>query len=175
MTTTSNSYAEKVFSEHPIALWSLDERVDYVSLITEDDRNMSNSWVFKNELGTTLNPVDILDVYTTTTTWLPNFPNPVFESMANQITVPNKTTGTGYQVKATSPVIAQQSDFDITIKTFAIGTYVNTFNRRISVDIGYEYTDANSQVVRDTHKAFLLNTDEWQFISETFELPRRIQ
>ena len=171
MTTTSNSYAEKVFSEHPIALWSLDEQVDYVSLITEDDRNMSNSWVFKNELGTTLNAVDILDIYTTTTTWLPNFPNPVFESMANQITLPNKTTGTGYQVKSTSPVIAQQSDFDVTVKTFSIGTYVNTFNRRISVDIGYEYTDGSSQVIRDTHKAFLLNTDDWQFISETFELP----
>lgn len=171
MTTTSNSYAEKVFSEHPIALWSLDERVDYVSLITEDDRNMSNSWAFKNELDQTLNAVDILDVFTTTTTWLPNFPNPIFESMANQITVPNKSSGTGYQVKATSPIIAQQSDLDPTVKTFSIGTYINTFNRRIIVDIGYQYTDESSQVVTNTHRAFLLNTDEWQFASETFELP----
>ena len=49
MTTPSNSYAEKVYAEHPIGLWTLDESVDYVSLITEDDRNMENSWVITDK------------------------------------------------------------------------------------------------------------------------------
>src|SRR5512133_1365421 len=46
MTTTSNSYAEKVFSEHPIALWPLDEQAYYVSLISETNRTIStaNGW-----------------------------------------------------------------------------------------------------------------------------------
>ena len=41
MTIASNSYAEKVFSEHPIALWSLDDASDYVSLINETQREIS--------------------------------------------------------------------------------------------------------------------------------------
>jgi len=37
----SNLYAEKAFSEHPIALWALDDAVDYVSLISESERAIS--------------------------------------------------------------------------------------------------------------------------------------
>ena len=38
MSSPSNIYAEKVFSEHPIALWSLDDQCDYISYIVEDNR-----------------------------------------------------------------------------------------------------------------------------------------
>lgn len=38
MATPSNLYAEKAFSEHPIALWALDDQLDYVSLISETQR-----------------------------------------------------------------------------------------------------------------------------------------
>ena len=31
MSTPSNLYAEKVFAEHPIGLWALDDNVDYIS------------------------------------------------------------------------------------------------------------------------------------------------
>ena len=49
MTTPSNSYAEKVYAEHPIALWSLDDPVDYVSLITEDGKTEPDmEWDFTN-------------------------------------------------------------------------------------------------------------------------------
>ena len=44
MTIPSNLYAEKVFSEHPLALWPLDETVDYISLISEANRNLSSAW-----------------------------------------------------------------------------------------------------------------------------------
>jgi hypothetical protein len=40
MSIPSNLYAEKVFGEHPIALWSLDERVDYLQLIPAEKRNL---------------------------------------------------------------------------------------------------------------------------------------
>jgi hypothetical protein len=42
MSTSSNLYAEKVFSEHPIALWALDDKADYLSLITESQRSSAN-------------------------------------------------------------------------------------------------------------------------------------
>ena len=44
MTIPSNLYAEKVFAEHPLNLWSLDEPVDYISLIADTDRSIAFSW-----------------------------------------------------------------------------------------------------------------------------------
>lgn len=35
MTTTSNLYAEKIYSEHPVVLWALDEKLDYRNFVTD--------------------------------------------------------------------------------------------------------------------------------------------
>jgi hypothetical protein len=48
----SNLYAEKVFAEHPLSLWSLDDNADYIALIESnglpdsplDQRNMIYNW-----------------------------------------------------------------------------------------------------------------------------------
>jgi hypothetical protein len=42
MSNPSNLYAEKVFAEHPTGLWALDDKADYISLISEAQRNLSN-------------------------------------------------------------------------------------------------------------------------------------
>ena len=42
MSISSNLYAEKVFSEHPIGLWTIDENLHYRSLINEGYRNIAN-------------------------------------------------------------------------------------------------------------------------------------
>ena len=39
MSNPSNLYAEKIFSEHPISLWALDEQLDYINLIEESQRD----------------------------------------------------------------------------------------------------------------------------------------
>ena len=44
MSTPSNLYAEKVFAEHPLSLWALDDKLDYLSLITEPQRTISSTW-----------------------------------------------------------------------------------------------------------------------------------
>lgn len=43
MAIPSNLYAEKIYAEHPLALWSLDEQVDYVSYLTEAQRDLSSA------------------------------------------------------------------------------------------------------------------------------------
>ena len=43
MTTASNLYAEKIFAEHPLAIWPLDDSADYISLISEAQRDISNA------------------------------------------------------------------------------------------------------------------------------------
>ena len=42
MSSPSNLYAEKIFAEHPIALWALDDEAHYISLISEEQRDLSN-------------------------------------------------------------------------------------------------------------------------------------
>lgn len=41
MTISSNLYAEKILAEHPIALWTLDDDADYISLADAQDRDIS--------------------------------------------------------------------------------------------------------------------------------------
>jgi hypothetical protein len=47
MSTTSNLYADKILSEHPLAVWALDDTSDYISLISDSFRNI-NSWNITN-------------------------------------------------------------------------------------------------------------------------------
>ena len=50
MTTALNSYATKVFSEHPNSLWALDENVGYIRYINDTNQNLSN-WSITNISG----------------------------------------------------------------------------------------------------------------------------
>jgi hypothetical protein len=34
MSNPSNLYAEKIYSEHPVVLWALDDQLDYIGLIS---------------------------------------------------------------------------------------------------------------------------------------------
>ncbi len=43
MSSPSNLYAEKIFAEHPIALWALDDKAEYATLISEAQRNMDDA------------------------------------------------------------------------------------------------------------------------------------
>jgi hypothetical protein len=40
MTTPSNLYAEKIFSEHPLEMWSLDDKTSYLSWIEPSERDL---------------------------------------------------------------------------------------------------------------------------------------
>lgn len=166
MTITSNSYAEKVFAEHPIALWSLDEQADYISLVTENDRDMRNGWVFKDNSNNTLTPSTVATSYENPDTWLSAFPDSLFQSYANQLFYKSY----GQILKTTSPVLFQDEEVDLA-KTFTLSLSVFTFNKVVSIALGYEYTDANSQVQRETKTIDLLPISEWQNVSESFHFP----
>jgi hypothetical protein len=42
LSTPSNLYAEKIYAENPTALWSLDDKCDFVSYFSETDKNILN-------------------------------------------------------------------------------------------------------------------------------------
>lgn len=43
----SNRYAQRVFSEHPIAMWSFDDKVGYIDLLTSAERDVAD-WALDN-------------------------------------------------------------------------------------------------------------------------------
>ena len=43
MPSVSNQYAAKVFSEHPIATWPLDDPASYISLLSDSQKNISSA------------------------------------------------------------------------------------------------------------------------------------
>lgn len=48
---SSNIYASRVFAEHPLALWGIDENINFISLISEGAKEVSEDyWTFDNML-----------------------------------------------------------------------------------------------------------------------------
>lgn len=53
MSTPSNFYAEKILSQHPLAMWSLDDESSYLTKINEADRQLS-TWTQTGGTATTV-------------------------------------------------------------------------------------------------------------------------
>lgn len=153
MSSPSNLYAEKIYSEHPQFLWALDDKADYISLISEQNRDLS-VWSIDN--GLSEETEELLDA-------------PFPESIINKIT-PNSVVGELFSTTLISPQIINVEDLNNTLKTFAIGSYFYTSSPYgLSIQIGYRYYDdaiEDYNYVLKTYDATL--KDRWYFLSETF-------
>jgi len=156
MTNPSNLYAEKVFSEHPTIMWALDDDADYLSLITESDRDISG-WTVTDGTATTSG----LDLN-----------QPFEDSVLNLIegAVPAGTSGSTICV---SPNIINFTNLDEDRQTFAIGAYFYSISAYLqSVQIGYEYTDTTtSQIIQKLQTFNTSVFQAWSFVSGTFVVP----
>jgi hypothetical protein len=162
MSNPSNLYAEKIFSEHPQVLWALDDKADYVSLITEAQRNIESQWTVT---GATVNT----DPGSGAT-------NPPFEdSLSTSIlgTVPSGATRT---ISLVSPNLTNFSNMNSLLETFSVGTYFYSNSIYVnSVSIGFEYTDpSTSAVVQELETFNDPIYTKWSFISSTFQIPDKI-
>ena len=104
MSTPSNLYAEKVFAEHPTGLWALDDKVDYVSLISEEQRNLSN-WTITG--GTHQD-------------YPQSIGEPFIDSYVGKITA-TPTNDESASIIAISNEIMDLRDLNTYLKTFSIG------------------------------------------------------
>lgn len=155
MSSPSNLYAEKVFSEHPLALWALDDKADYVSLISESQRNFS-SWTILNgtsELSTTAD-------------------EPFINSHVNKI-VGVSPTGVSETVECRGPELFNCDELNRKLGTFSVGSYIYSLNPYIvGLDIGYEYYDSTTGSNIQNFKHYDTSVyDKWLFVSETFHIP----
>jgi hypothetical protein len=156
MSSPSNLYAEKVFSEHPTGLWALDDNADYVSLISESQRNLSNWTIIGGTYEAYSQSVD----------------EPFINSYVGKITATPTNSESG-SVTAISNDIMGLKDLNEYLRTFCVGGYFYSESSYISgFEIGYQYEDTTSgQIVTHLKNYDTVINNSWVFISETFDTP----
>lgn len=156
MSTPSNLYAEKVFSEHPTALWALDDKADYISLISETQRNLSN-WTITGG---------------THQSYPQSIGEPFINSYVGKITA-TPTNDESASIIAISNEIMDLRDLNTYLKTFSVGGYFYSESSYIAgFEIGYQYEDTTSgQIVTHLKNYDTIINNSWVFISETFDTP----
>jgi hypothetical protein len=156
MSNPSSLYAEKIYSEHPIALWALDDRLDYISLISEQERDISENWSISNATSA-LESEYILQP----------FPDSKLTSI-QILAIEDSFT----EALLISPDIININDLP-DVGSFSLGVHFNSNSIFLeSVSIGYEYTDPDTLENIQLIKSFRGNPyKKWKFISETFETP----
>lgn len=158
MTTPSNLYAEKVYSEHPLVLWSLDDNANYISLITEEQRDISDGWTVTNG---------------TATASTSSIGQPFLDSALTLLegTVSASTSET---LSCVSEDLVNLSTLNIDLENISIGSYFYSNSAFLqSVSIGYEYTDTStSQIVQELQTFDEVAYQQWSFVSGTFNVPQ---
>jgi hypothetical protein len=156
MSNPSNLYAEKIYSEHPLVLWALDDSLDYKSLISEAQRNLTTLWT---------------PTSATLASSSENLKEPFASSHLTRVRV-NVPVSETLEASIISPNILNINTLE-DLGTFTVGTYFYSNSIFLqSVSIGYEYTDPNTSTVVQNLKTFNSTLyQKWGFISETFEIP----
>jgi hypothetical protein len=156
MSNPSNLYAEKIYSEHPLVLWALDDKADYISLITEAQRDVENEWSVSGGTASEGTTTD--------------------EPFTDSITVElegNIPSGSTNNIICISPDLVNFEDLNTELGTFSVGGYFYSNSAYLeSVSIGFEYTDTTTSLVVQKLETFTTTLfQNWGFISGTFEIP----
>jgi hypothetical protein len=156
MANPSNLYAEKIYSEHPLVLWALDDQADYVSLITEAQRDIENEW---DLTGVTVSENTVGN-------------EPFLQSITSKL-LGDVPVGETNEIICISPDLVNFQDLNADLGTFCVGTYFYSNSAYFeSVSIGFEYTDTTTSLIVQNVKTFTVDLfQKWGFISETFEIP----
>jgi len=159
MSTPSNLYAEKVFAEHPTGLWALDDNADYVSLISEDQRDLSNypKWTVTGG---------------TVSTYTQSVDEPFIDSYVHRI-VATPTSSESASIVAISDEIMNLNELNSYLKTFCVGAYFYSESTYIAgFEIGYRYEDPTSaEMITHLKNYDTIINNNWVFVSETFDTP----
>jgi hypothetical protein len=159
MSNPSNLYAEKIYGEHPLVLWALDDQADYISLISNNQRDIESLW-------TTSNAIVVSGSES-------NAPTPPFPSSTSTLISADVPSIVGEEVVSISPDIINFQDLNSVSGTFCIGTYFYSASSLIkSISIGYQYIDeTTAQTVQNFETFNNPISSNWTFISGTFIIP----
>jgi hypothetical protein len=161
MSNLSNVYVEKVYSEHPLSTWTLDEDVGFVSFISAADRVLEDptKWSISNA---TLSTVD------------PRLSNPPIPTV-NTTKVTGAVPSAPRDIELVSIFDYENSDFEDALSNFSIGFYADVQSVYISViKFGYRYLDSvtsTTQTVTVSKNISDSDRNKWTFFGATFDLP----
>jgi hypothetical protein len=163
MTTLSNLYVEKVNSEHPLAVWMLNEKVDYISLIDSTEREFENAaeWTLTNATATS-EPLTL--------------ETPIQDTNVSRI-VGNSValSASGGTITALSVDTYPINTFIDSLGNFCIGFHFYSDNQYVyNVQYGYQYYDpsiASTIEVLETKTINNLDYFTWKFLSITVPIP----
>jgi len=156
MSNPSNLYAEKVFAEHPTGLWALDDKADYISLISEAQRDFSTWEISGGTYEAYPQSVD----------------EPFVTSYVGKITA-TPTTAESASIIAVSSEIRDLKELNEYLRTFCVGGYFYSQSSYIAgFEIGYQYENTTSgDIVTHLKNYDTVINNSWVFISETFDTP----
>ena len=160
-TSLSNLYAERASSEHPTALWMLSEDIDYVSQITEEERQFQlfATWQIVNGEGISESSQALNAPFTDSST----------TRIRGEV-----PSGPTQDIILRSQFTLSRSNFAEELANFSVGFY--TFIETALADtisIGYQYTDAQTEQVVEVLEEFDIKKsfeNNWKFFTATFPL-----
>ena len=163
MTSVSNLYAAKLYSEHPLAIWPLDDDVSYVSLINNQQRTFEADSPYP---GWTITGGTAND----------NLPRPseaslfysdIYAGIAGTVPLVD-----GTEITAKSPNLFLFSECNQDLETFSISMYVYQNSAYpTSYEIGYEYYDNDTSSWVEVLSSFTaLDRRGWVNLQDTFEI-----
>lgn len=150
-------YASKVFSEHPIASWPLDDEASYISLISENDRSF-DSWELNNATYVDLLPYPDNDY--------PDGPFPL-NTFSTLI-----ATDSGVVCEAFSSSVINLQDLNQQMNTFAVNMYLFTIDSVEYYEFGYRYLDPyTAEWIEEIRTIESPQFGRWVRIGGTFNPP----
>lgn len=162
MGNSGNQYANRVFAEHPIALWSLDEDAYFLSLINNASTNdrLFSSWTTTN-----------CDAYDYAFPSLPDAPSPFEDSTYSSITADVTTPVT---IAALSDDLFSSTDVSSDVSTFTVNFFLYQKPQFINwFKVGYTYLDSvgDPQEVISGEIPPPTGSGSWVNFNNTYDIP----
>jgi hypothetical protein len=147
----SNLYAAKIFAEHPLSLWTLDDDFSFINLLEEEYQN-PNNWNSNNTASVSLVSIPSGEyikqspVYAITRTASSPF--------ITELELPNS--------------FSQSESLDDSKNSICINLFIYATSKVDKYEIGFEYDLSGSTVYNS--REFDLPPSQWHKISHTFQI-----
>ena len=159
MSVVSNRYATKIFSEHPVALWPIDDDAYFLSLISLSDQDLT-TWDTDKCSVTTSEIFSISDD--------PPFKNqPLYYIIGDASEITSVTDIEIFQLD-----VFQLEDLNEQLKTFCINLYIYQDSSYVNYyEFGYRYFNSTSLSTEEV--SFRIGASQqkgWINLNETFDV-----
>ena len=144
----SNLYAARIFAEHPLALWALDDDFSFISKLSIQDKSIIN-WDLSNIVSSSASdPVGLI----------------LENEQTDVLTVISASSG--YQGSASGTAINSITDLDPDKKTLSINAFAYNYNNVSTFEIGFIHSGSTFFTSYTPERE-----EVWTKISHTLNIP----